>query len=115
MTDTDGGFIDGARTVSLHDQGGINLLAATVIGWDFSCLAILDADHFHDGTPMVDPHCREVGHEQTGKLPIEFVKRIAIVHRVHRCGRRTKSGQPCRMPIANPGDTCAWHTPKSAE
>lgn len=76
-----GGHIDGARSASLHDVGGTNLLAATVVGANYTCLAIVDAEHLGDGTPMADPHCRSVEHEQLGPLPIEYVRRIAIARR----------------------------------
>jgi len=116
MTDDTGGYVDGPRTVSLHDVGGYNLLAATVIGTDYTALVILDADHLHDGTPMTDPQCRDVQHEQLGALPLDVVKRIAIAQRRHRCGRPTESGRPCRNPVTHPGDTCHWHrTPDQRE
>jgi hypothetical protein len=78
MTDnpTGGGYIDGHRSVPLDDVGGGNLLAATLIGADYTCLAIVDTDHMGDGVPMIDPHCRAVVHEQTGALPAEYVRRL---------------------------------------
>jgi len=77
MTNTNsGGYIDGPRTVRLDDVGGGNLLAATLIGADYTCLAIVDADHMGDGVPMIDPHCRVVVYEQTGALPAEYVRRL---------------------------------------
>lgn len=85
MTDncSGGGIIDGPRSVPLHDVGGGNTLAATLVGVDFTCLAILDAERIGDGTP-IDAHCRGVRHEQVGKLPIEYVRRIAVSQRTHR-------------------------------
>ncbi len=110
MTDPTGGYID--QAVALDDVGGGNRLAATLIGWEFTCLAIVDCDRLGDGTPMVDPHCREVEHEQTGPLSIEFARRIASAQRriTHRCGRRTKSGLACQIRVHQPGDACSWHS-----
>jgi hypothetical protein len=76
----DGARIDGARSCSLHDVGGTNLLAATLVGWDFTALAIVDTDRLSDGAPL-DPQCRSVEHEQLGQLPIAFVKRITVSRR----------------------------------
>jgi hypothetical protein len=104
-----GGYIDGNRSVPLEDVGGGQYLAATLIGGDFTFLALVDTEHIDEGAPL-DRHCYGAQHEQLGKLPIEFVKRIAIAQRVHRCGRPTKSGRPCQMTVAQPGDTCAWHS-----
>jgi hypothetical protein len=71
-----GSYIDGPRTVPLDDVGGGNLLAATLIGTDYTCLAIVETDHIGDGVPMIDPHCRAVAHEQTGALPAEYLRRL---------------------------------------
>jgi hypothetical protein len=112
MTDpTGGGFIDGNRSVPLEDVGGGQYLAATLIADDCTVLALVDTEHMGDGTP-IDRHCRGAIHEQDGKLPIEFVKRIAIAQRVHRCGWPTRSGKPCRIRVHRPGAACSWHTPE---
>jgi hypothetical protein len=79
MTDDNWGIIDGARTAELFDVGAPEYAAATVVG------------------------------AEGGELPIEVVRRITIASRTHRCGRRTKSGQPCRVPVQHAGDTCSWH------
>jgi hypothetical protein len=71
-----GSYIDVPRTVPLDDVGGGNLLAATLIGADYTCLAIVDTDHIGDGIPMIDPRCHAVVHEQTGALPAEYVRRL---------------------------------------
>jgi hypothetical protein len=110
-----GSYIDGPRTVPLDDVGGGNLLAATLIGADYTCLALVDTERIADGVPL-DAHCRGVLHEQSGKLPIEFAIRLAVAARsgrcsrgVIRCGRRTRTGAPCRIPVTFTGDACHWH------
>jgi len=107
----DGAFIDGNRTCSLHSQGGHDLLAATVIGADATYLAIVDADRLGDGTPLRDPHCRAVAHEQLGPLPADTARRIALAQRAYRCGCPTESGRPCQVVVSRPGDACEWHGP----
>ena len=105
-----------ARTICLCDVGRPDCLAATAIaadGTEHLVLARVDAIGSHVG---YDPTCSAVDHEQLGALPLEYVRRITVSSRTHRCGRRTKSGAPCRTPVARPGDTCAWHrTPTNEE
>jgi hypothetical protein len=43
-------------------------------------------------------------HDQLGKLPAEFRERL-----VPLCGRPTKKGRPCRIPVSRPGATCELH------
>lgn len=107
--DTDGGCIDGRRSCSLYDVGGGNVLAATLVGADYTILALLDTDHIRDGTP-IDRHCREAVHEQLGPLPLEIARRVAIANRTHRCGHPTESGRPCRITVTHAGDACRWHS-----
>lgn len=45
-----------------------------------------------------DINCVDAAHEQVGALPLEFVRRLTVSWRVHRCGRRTLAGHPCRNP-----------------
>ena len=106
MTDN-GGYLDGARSAALDDVGGGNMVATTLVGADTSWLVIVDADHL--GQPVIDPHCRGIAHEQTGPLPLSVVKRIAITQRIHRCGRPTQAGTPCRIKVRRLGDPCARH------
>ncbi len=88
MTDDDGscrgGYIDGARTASLHDVGGTNLLAATLVGADYVCLAIVDTEQLGGDGAMFDPRCRSVEHEQIGPLPVEYVRRLTVSQRRNR-------------------------------
>ncbi len=44
-------------------------------------------------------------HEQAGPLPLTVLARVNM----HRCGRPTLSGKPCRTPVARHGLTCAHH------
>ena len=110
MSDDSTSYIDNSRTTCLCDVGRPDFLAATAIAADGSghlVLAQVDAI----GSPDIgyDPTCSAVDHEQLGALPIEYVRRLTVTRRTHRCGRRTKSGVPCQSPVARPGDACGWH------
>ena len=103
-------FIDNCRTVCLCVAGCEDYVAATAIAADGSehlVLAQLDAI----GNPDVgyDPNCSAIAHEQLGALPLEYVRRITISQRTHRCGAETKAGTPCRIPVRRRGDVCSWH------
>ncbi|MFP1155541.1 hypothetical protein ACK280_26235 [Mycobacterium sherrisii] len=77
-------LIDAARTCSLHDVGGTNLLAATLIDSGGNViLAILAADRL-DGVTALDMRRRNAEHEQLGRLPLDVVRKIAIAARKHR-------------------------------
>jgi len=52
------------------------------------------------GVPVSTP-----AHEQLGPLPWPVRARVNM----HRCGRPTLSGKPCRTPVARRGLTCAHH------
>jgi hypothetical protein len=101
-------LIDDERTACLCDVGQPDYWAAvcvTASGEDVLWLVSveeLNAEH---------PRCGsgEQLHDQLGPLPLEYVRRLTITRRTHRCGRPTKSGRPCRTPVVHPGDTCAWH------
>ena len=103
-----GSLIDYERAACLCDVGQPDYWAAvcvTASGEDvlwLVCKDELGAEH---------PRCgsSDQPHERLGPLPLEVVRGITISRRTHRCGRRTKSGAPCRTPVARPGDGCAWH------
>jgi hypothetical protein len=106
-------IIDDARTTCLCDVGRPGYIAATAItaeGREHLVLAELNA--IGDEHVLYDPTCTDIAHEQLGPLPLEFVRRLTISRRTHRCGRPTKSGTPCRTPVTKPGDTCARHRPQ---
>lgn len=103
-------LIDNHRTACLCDVGQDDYVAATAIAADGTEHLVLAARAaIGDLDVVYDPTCSVVAHEQLGPLPLDVVKRIAVASRTHRCGRRTKSGTPCRTPVAHPGATCAWH------
>jgi hypothetical protein len=105
-----GELVDPDRTVCLCDVGNPDYLAAVAIGPDGDQRLILaQRDAIGDPDVRYDPLCSGVAHEQVGKLPLATVRRITVSRRTHRCGRRTKSGAPCRAPVTGPGDACVWH------
>jgi hypothetical protein len=109
-------LIDDARTICLCDVGQPGYIAATAItaeGREHLVLAELDA--IGDEHVLYDPTCTDVTHEQLGALPLEFVRRITVSQRVHRCGRPTKTtGRPCRVEVARPGEACGLHRQRPA-
>lgn len=106
--DTD--YLDSDRTVGLCDVGNPDYLAAVVIGADGAQHLILaQRSTIGDESVRYDPTCATIAHEQPGPLPLEVVRRLAISGRTHRCGRATRSGAPCRVPVTRRGDACGWH------
>src|SRR6476661_7552300 len=102
MTDDErSDFIDPARTVCLCDVGSVDYVAAAAIG---PCgeerLVLARRDAIGDENVRYDPTCSTTApHERVGALPDEFVRRLTISRRAHRCGRRTCKGLPCRMRV----------------
>ncbi|ODQ98236.1 hypothetical protein BHQ21_25985 [Mycobacterium sherrisii] len=77
---------DNNRTACLDDQGGANLLAATLIdAGGGTHYALLRIDQLGmRGTPF-DPRTPDAPHEQSDQpLPLEIVRRLAIAARKHR-------------------------------
>lgn len=111
MTDDGANWIDPDRTACLCTAGNPDYLAAVAVAADGTeHLVLAEVDRLGDDTARVDPSCPTVAHEQTGPLPLEYVRRITIAQRVHRCGRPTKTtGRPCRIEVPHPGDTCGLH------
>lgn len=70
---------DRARCVGLGDVGLPDYAAATVIGSD-------GATHFvlAHGRALGDAECCDVAHEQSGPLPLEYVRRLTISRRRQR-------------------------------
>jgi hypothetical protein len=106
----DSHHIDSPRSVCLCDVGAPGYVAAVAIEADGSQHFVLaENESIGDATVRYDASCSAVEHEQLGRLPIAFVHRITVSRRTHRCGRRTKSGTPCRTSVTRPGDACGWH------
>jgi hypothetical protein len=117
MTRPESHIIDSLRTACLCDVGCTDFVAVVVVGADGAeHLALAECVSINDEDVTCDTACSGVAHEQLGPLPLEYTRRITIALRVHRCGRPTKTGAPCRSPVAQPGDLCAWHrTPTHTE
>jgi hypothetical protein len=108
---TERDLVDGRRTVCLCDVGLPDYVAVTAVGIDGAAefwLARMDLMNHPDATfgNANQPH------EQLGRLPREV--RDAIWGDRLRCGRPTAAGKPCRVRVAQPGDTCGQHRAKAA-
>jgi hypothetical protein len=112
-----GHIIDPDRTACLCDLGRPEYLAATAVAADGSeHLVLARCDALGDENVRYDPTCSAVRHEQTGPLPPGVQYRVRQVmgpgnddRDALRCGRPTKSGTRCRIPVHQPGDACVWH------
>jgi hypothetical protein len=103
-------LIDNSRAACLCDVGGAGLIATVAVSADGAeHLVLADRDRIGDDNARVDIGCPAAEHEQIGELPPEYVQRITVSRRTHRCGRRTKSGTPCRAYVGQPGEACGWH------
>lgn len=109
-----GSIIDPDRWCCLCAAGNSDYAAAVAIAADGGeHLVLAHRDSIGDDTAVYDSTCRGVAHEQLGVLPIEFVRRLTISRRTHRCGRRTQAGRPCRIRVAAEGQACEWHRTKA--
>jgi hypothetical protein len=110
MTADKANLLDDLRTACLCDARAPGLLAATAIAADGSehyLLALRVA--IGDESARYDPTTPQAPHEQLGELPSEFVRRLTVAARTHRCGRRTCKGRPCRIRVDRPGQACEFH------
>lgn len=104
MTDSPNTFIDRARSADLFDVGAAGYVAAVVVALSGrEHLVLVHRASINDPAVVFDADCWEQRHEQTGALPPDWVRRI------NRCGRSTRTGQPCRNRVGRPGECCAWH------
>src|ERR1700741_3871112 len=100
IDDDDLALIDEHHTRCLCDVGAPGYLAATAVSADGTTnLVLACVEDLNDENVRCDPTCSVVAHEQLGALPIEFLLRIMASRPVHRCGRRTLAGHPCRIPV----------------
>jgi hypothetical protein len=77
--------IDERRSACLCDVGAPDYAAVTAVDTDGTTHFVLARrDRIGDGQTTYDAACPDVVHEQTGDLPIEHVRRIAIAARKHR-------------------------------
>jgi hypothetical protein len=72
--------IDHRRSACLCDLGSDYTAAVAIDGSGDEYLLLVHRDEV-GRSAVYDPGCAMVGHEQTGQLPLEYVKRIAISRR----------------------------------
>jgi hypothetical protein len=109
-------LVDNNRSADLDDVGFAGYVAAVVVASDgHEHLLLAQRKSFGDETARFDPLCTDAAHEQLEQpLPADMVARIASIPEcVHRCGRRTASGEPCLARVRGPGDACTWHAEAS--
>lgn len=102
-----GSLIDWARSARLGDVGAAGYAAAvcvTTSGEDVLWL-VSKVDWFSDHPRHGDA---SQPHEQLGPLPRRWRERVAWAA-PFRCGRPTKSGRPCRLPVDQAGGACSFH------
>ena len=108
-----GPIIDFERCACLCDAGQHDYFAAVAVdrdGKDELWLVSIDALN-RDGADHGDP---EPDHERLGRLPRRIHDRIWPPKTSGpRCGRRTKTGRPCRNFVDEPGTACMFHREKA--
>ena len=111
MSSRDGrNLVDDSRTARLCDVGQPEYIAATVVTGDgTNHLVLARSDALGDPNVPYHPDCLDAPHEQLGPLPARYTQHLVATRRIHLCGRPTKSGCPCRTPVARAGQVCAWH------
>lgn len=109
-------LLDNFRSACLCDVGAAKYVAAVAVAADGAeHLVLAQCSAVGDPTVRYDSTCRDIAHEQLGPLPIEFVRRLTISRRTHRCGRPTQTGRPCRIRVQADGDACDWHRTKAKQ
>lgn len=116
MSTDSANLIDYERTACLCSAGQPNYWAAVCVTASGDEHLVL-AKHSAIGNPAVlyDPTCNRIAHDQLRPLPIEFVRRLTISRRTHRCGRPTQTGRSCRIRVQADGDACDWHRTKAPQ
>lgn len=108
-------LIDPDRTVCLCGDGLPGYAAATAIAPDGTeHLLLVESASIGDERVRYDHTTAHARHEQPGPLPDGVQHRVWQVS-AHRCGRPTKSGAPCRTPVARVGYACSRHRAKAAQ
>lgn len=116
-------IIDHARSACLCDAGLPDVEASVCVTEDGRAdFVLIDATLLGDDRFRYDPTTPQAPHEQLGQLPPEFLHRITIAQRgtltsgrIIHCGRPTKAGAPCRIPVPFCGDACHWHRTKASK
>jgi hypothetical protein len=110
MTEDRSYFVVPDRCASLGEAGRQDYYVASALDHDGNeHLVLVESRSVGDPAVRYDATCLDVDHEQVGPLPLEFVRRLAVAARVHRCGRLTQAGRPCRIRVAVVGAACEWH------
>ncbi|MGO9156777.1 hypothetical protein [Mycobacterium sp.] len=100
------GIIDPDRSTCLCDVGQPDYAAVTVIDPDGADRLVL-AECATINDPTVSYRSDPPPHEHLGPLPPRWGARVALAP--FYCGRPTRAGRPCRIPVAAPGQRCSWH------
>ena len=81
-------IIDADRSACLCAEGLPGVVAAVLIAADGRTDLVLVAQELIDDTRHTYNHATpQAPHEQLGALPLEFVRRLTVSARAHRCGR----------------------------
>lgn len=100
-------LVDWSRSACLCDVGSVGHSVAVAVASDGSdTLWIIDEAELHAEHPRHGDARHP--HEQLGPLPQRWRERVAWAA-PFRCGRPTKSGRPCRLPVDQAGVACSFH------
>ena len=100
-------LVDWARSACLCDVGAPgHSLAVAVTDDGRDVLWLIDDAELHAEHPRHGDSRQS--HEQVGPLPARWRERVAW-SAAFRCGRPTKSGRPCRLPVGQAGRSCSFH------
>lgn len=106
-------LIDWQRSACLCDVGAPgHSLAVAVTDDGRDTLWMIDDAELHAEHPRHGGNSQP--HEQVGPLPERWRERVAW-SAAFRCGLPTKSGRPCKLPVARPGDRCLFHRAASPD
>lgn len=109
-------LVDLDHAACLCDVGLPGYVAAVAVDSDGEAhLLLAEWGSVGDEAKRYDPLTAQAPHDQTGPLPLEYVRRLTISsRRTHRCGRATRTtGKPCRMEVAWPGQACGFHNERN--
>lgn len=107
MTDDGGFLLDPARCACLCDLAADYVLAVAVEPDGATHYVLAHQPDIGDPAVRYTPDCPDAAHEQPGPLPPRWAARVELAPL--RCGRRTRSGRRCRVPVARPNAACGRH------
>lgn len=106
-------LFDWERSACLCDVGAPGHSVAVAVTDDGrDTLWIVDDAELHAEHPRCGNGAQP--HEQIGPLPERWRERVAW-SAAFRCGRPTKSGRPCRLPVDQAGGSCSFHRAASPD